>query len=89
MTGENSEKDQKKGKTLQRGTLFIIEGAWGYDIEPYAIYSGRGGGGPAGERPEREFEDESVLDGDELIAVSLRMVDTPGILTKDFGNSHK
>ena len=37
----------KEGKTLQ-GTLFIIEGAWGYDIEPYSIYPGRGGG-PAGE----------------------------------------
>ena len=50
MTGENSEKDQKKGETLQ-GTLFIIEGAWGYGIKPYSIYKGEEG--VLLERPER------------------------------------
>ena len=36
-----------------------------------------------------KFEDESVIDGDEFIAVSHRMVDTPRILTKGFGKGHK
>ena len=89
MTGKTPRRaKRKKGKTLQRGTLFIIEGAWGYDIEPYSIYQGK-----VEESCWRdlsgEFEDESVIDGDEFIIVSHRMVDTPGILTKDFGKGHK
>ena len=88
----NSEKDQKKGREkLCKGghssSSSKVRG--GYDIEPYSIYPGRGGGGPAGERPEREFEVESVIGGDGFVVVSLRMVDTPGILTKDFWKGHK
>ena len=42
MTGETPRRTKRKGKTLQGGTLFIIiEGAWGYDIEPYSIYKGK------------------------------------------------
>ena len=36
-----------------------------------------------------KFEAESAIDGDEFIVVNLRMVDTPGIHTKDFGEGHK
>ena len=77
---ENPERDQKEEK-LCKGTLFIIEGAWGYDIEPYSIFQGEK---EILLEPERKFEVESVIDGDEFIVVNLRMVDTPRILTKDF-----
>ena len=31
---------ERREKLCKGGTLFIIEGAWGYGIEPYSIYKG-------------------------------------------------
>ena len=89
LTGENSEKDQKKGKKLCKGDTLHHRRCVGLRHRaPFDL--------PRARRRRScwrdlsgEFEDESVIDGDEFIAVSLRMVETPGILTKDFGEGHK
>ena len=38
LTGETPRRTKRR-KNSARGTL-IIEGVWGYDIEPYSIYQG-------------------------------------------------
>ena len=61
----------------------------GYDIEPYSIFQGEEDEVLL-ERPERVFEDESIIDeGEFIVVVSHRMVVTPGTLTKVFGEGHK
>ena len=64
-----------------RGTLFIIENAWGYDIQPYSLF-------PDEEEillePEREFKVQSVIESGATI-VKLRMLDTPLVLPEVFG----
>ena len=69
-----------------KGTLFIIEDAWGYDIQPYSLYSEEE---EILLEPERVFEVTSVVDSEEFVMVTLKMVDTPPILTKVFGKGSK
>ena len=69
-------------KEICKGTLFIIEGAWGYDIEPFSFFKGEK---EILLEPERKFEVDSVINGDEFTIVNLRMIDTPAILPKVFG----
>ena len=91
MIGEIPRRTKRKEKLCKGGTLFfIIEGAWG--LRHQALFDL-----PRARRRRScwrdlsgSFEVESVIDGDEFIAdVSLRMVGTPEILTKDFGNGHR
>ena len=84
---ENEEDDYSDGKSgskkeLCKGTLFIIEDAWGYDIEPFSIFKGEK---EILLEPERKFEVVSVINGDEFTVVNLKMVDTAVILKKIFG----
>ena len=63
------------------GTLFVIEGGWGYNIQPYSLY-------PDEEEillePERRFQVQSVI-GSETTVINLRMLDTPLALPQFFG----
>ena len=67
-----------------KGTLFIIEEAWGYNIQPYSLYSEEE---EILLEPESVFEVTSVVDSDELTIVTLKMLDTSPILTKIFGEN--
>lgn len=64
------------------GTLFVIEDAWGYDIQPYSMF-------PEEKEillePERCFVVNSVIEA-ETTVVNLKMIDTPPILTQVFGD---
>ena len=84
-------RDEREGEEMcddeevtMKGTLFIIEEAWGYDVQPYSIF-------PDEKEillePEREFEVTSIVDGDEFVTVTLKMLKTPLVLTKVFGKS--
>ena len=88
FSGEEGEKKsaKKKSETMLGGTLFIIENAWGYDIEPYSIFQGEK---EILLEPERMFEVVSVVDGDEFTVINLKMVNTPTILEKVFGKRRK
>ena len=65
---------------VSHGTLFIIEGGWGYNVQQYSLY-------PEEEEiliePERQFTVNSVIKSDMTI-VSLQMLDTPLILPRVF-----
>ena len=64
------------------GTLFIIDKAWGYDIQPYSLF-------PDEEEillePERQFRVVSVLESS-LTILNLEMLDTPFSAPEVFGN---
>ena len=68
-----------------RGTLFVIEGGWGYNIQPYSLF-------PEEEEillePEREFRVQSVIDA-KLTVIKLEMLDTPLLLPDVFGSGVK
>ena len=76
-------KGLKGGKA--KGTLFIINNAWGYDIQPYSLF-------PDEEEillePERQFRVISVLDAD-LTIINLEMLDTPLSAPEVFGSGCK
>ena len=78
---KNEENEDKSG-----GTLFIIEGGWGYNVQPYSQF-------PEEEEillePEREFEVTSVTDSGDLLLITLNMKNTKAILSKVFGKGHK
>ena len=63
------------------GTLFVIEGGWGYDVQQYSLY-------PEEEEeillePERQFKVKSVIRS-KMTVVSLQMLDTPLVLPRVF-----
>ena len=82
FTGERT--GEEEGEVTMKGTLFIVEEAWGYNIQPYSLY-------PEEEEillePESVFEVTSVVDSDEFSMVTLKMLDTSPILTKIFGEN--
>ena len=65
-----------------KGTLFIIENGWGYNIQPYSLFPGET---EILLEPERQFKVTSVIQAEGLIFISLHMLDTPLALTKVFG----
>ena len=73
-------KGSKSGKAA--GTLFIIEDGWGYDIQPYSLFPGEE---EIILEPERQFEVDSVVPGDGLTVINLKMLDTPLVLPEVFG----
>ena len=81
---EGEERDGGEDETTMKGTLFVIEEAWGYDVQPYSIFSDEE---EILLEPERVFEVTSVVDSDEFVMVTLKMLNTPLILTKVFGES--
>ena len=80
----NEENSEEEGEVTLKGTLFIIENAWGYNIQPYSLYSDEEEILLA---PDRVFEVTSVVDSGEFVMVTLRMLDTQPILTKVFGEN--
>ena len=62
----------------------IIEEAQGYNIQPYSLYSEEE---EILLEPERVFEVTSVVGSDEFAMVTLKMLDTPPILTQVFGEN--
>lgn len=64
-----------------RGTLFVIEDAWGYDIREYSLFPDDG---EILLEPERKFVVKSVTKADSII-VKLRMLDTPLLFPEVFG----
>lgn len=64
------------------GTLFVIEEAWGYDLQPYSFF-------PEDKEillePERYFGVQSVIES-ETTVVNLKMLDTPPVLAQLLGN---
>ena len=66
---------------LAKGTLFVIEGGWGCNIQPYSLF-------PDEEEIllelEWEFRVESVIDA-KLTVIKLEMLDTPLLLPEVFG----
>lgn len=63
------------------GTLFIIEGGWGYNIQPYSLFPNEA---EIIIEPERQFKVNSVIQAD-LTVISLQMLDTPLSLPEVFG----
>ena len=61
-------------------TLFIIEGGWGYDIQPYSLFPNEA---EILLEPERQFTITSVIQGD-ITIINLRMLDTPMALPEVF-----
>lgn len=64
------------------GTLFIIEDAWGYDIQPYSFYRDEE---EILLEPEQQFKVESVIDGGEFTLITLRSIRSIQILPERFG----
>ena len=64
------------------GTLFIIEGGWGYDIQPYSMY-------PEEEEIvlelERQVRVKSVIEAEGITIVKVEMLKTPLVLPNVFG----
>lgn len=75
-------KGLKSGKA--RGTLFIIEGAWGYDIQPYSAFPTEA---EILLEPERQFCVSSVIQGEGLTFINLKMLATPLSVPEVFGGS--
>lgn len=79
---ETREWEDNREYKKARGTLFIIESGWGYDVQPYSVF-------PDEEEillePEREFKVENVIEAGATI-VKLRMLETPLILPEIFGS---
>ena len=81
MRGGSNEEEEE---VTLKGTLFIIEEAWGYNIQPYSLYSEEE---EILLEPECVFEVTSVVDSGEFAMVTLKMVSTSPILTKVFGEN--
>lgn len=73
-------KGSKSGKAT--GTLFIIEGGWGYNIQPYSMFPDEA---EILIEPERQFKVVSVIQAEGLTIVNLQMLDTPLSLPEVFG----
>ena len=71
-----------KGGGKVKGTMFIIENGWGYNIQPYSLF-------PDEEEillePERQFMVKSVIEAEGIIVITLEMLDSPLILPNVFG----
>lgn len=70
------------GNTQLNGTMFVIEDAWGYDIQPYSFYQDEE---EILLEPGQQFRVEGVVDGDKFTLITLKMIDTPQILPDRFG----
>ena len=70
------------GDMQLNGTMFVIEDAWGYDIQPYSFYQDEE---EVLLEPGQQFRVESVVDGDKFTLITLKMVKTPQILPDRFG----
>lgn len=75
----NSPGDKKK-----KGTLFIISGGWGYDIQPYSMFPEEA---EILLEPGRQFRVQSVIDANPVV-ITLEMMDTPLILPEIFGEGN-
>lgn len=64
-----------------RGTLFIIDGAWGYDIQPYSLFPTEA---EILLEPERQFKVTGVIKA-ALTVINLQMLDTPLSVPEVFG----
>ena len=64
------------------GTLFIIEGGWGYNVQSCSMY-------PKEEEivlePERRFKVKSIIPGEKLTIIKMEMLKTPLVLPDVFG----
>ena len=69
-----------------KGTLFVIENAWGYNIQPYSLFPDDDGEEILLE-PERRFQVDSVITSSDLMVVNLKMLDTPVVLPQVFGGN--
>lgn len=75
-----------KGSATKKatGTLFIIEGGWGYDIQPFSLF-------PTESEillePERQFKITGVIDS-ELTVINLQMLNTPLSIPGVFGDGN-
>ena len=72
-------KGSKSGKAT--GTLFIIDGGWGYNTQPYSLFPGEE---EILLEPERQFRVKSVICAD-LTVINLEMLKTPVVLPRVFG----
>lgn len=66
------------------GTLFVIEDAWGYNIQPYSLFPNEA---EILIEPERQFKVISVA-RDDLTVIKLQMLDTPLSLPDVFGQGN-
>lgn len=66
------------------GTLFVIENAWGYNIQPYSLFPNEA---EILIEPDRQFKVISVA-RDDLTVVTLQMLDTPLSLPDVFGQGN-
>ena len=77
-------KGSKTGKAV--GTLFIIEGGWGYDIQPYSLFPDEA---EILLEPERHFMVKSIIETDGMTIINLQMLDTPLALPQVFGEGRR
>ena len=64
------------------GTLFIVEDAWGYDIQMFSLYPMES---EVLIEPERQFEVVSIIQSEGFTIIKLRMLKTPLVLPNVFG----
>ena len=65
-----------------KGTMFIIENGWGYNIQPYSLFPDEK---DILVEPERQFMVKSVIEAEGIIVITLEMLDSPLILPNVFG----
>ena len=86
LISEANEVEGEENAGNVKGTLFVIENGWGYNIQPYSLFP------DDGEEillePERRFQVDSVIVSDVTI-VNLKMLDTPLVLPQVFGDNTK
>ena len=73
-------KGSKTGEA--KGTLFIIENSWGYNIQPYSLFPDET---EILLEPDRQFKVMSVIPSSGLAVINLKMLDTPLVLPDVFG----
>ena len=73
--------DDSDGVKRSCGTFFVIEEAWGYDIQPFSLFPNEK---EVILEPERQFLVRSVIESD-VVIVNMKMLDTPLILPEVFG----
>ena len=71
-----------KGGGKVKGTMFIIENGWGYNIQPYSLFPDEA---EILLEPERQFMVKSVIEAEGIIVITLEMLDSPLILPNVFG----
>ena len=85
LISEVNEGEESAGNV--KGTLFVIENGWGYNVQPYSMFP------DDGEEillePERQFQVDSVIPSADVVIVNLKMLDTPLVLPQVFGDSTK